>query len=106
MSAILRAAGRAFLPSKTRLPVRYWRWQWAALAFRLLAGVPVFAVLCIPYFLAHWFTRGSDWLAGQFGRVYRECLYRDIRRSGWKPAKRLAVPVTVSREWSASARRN
>lgn len=106
MTAILRAAGRAFiLPSKTSLPVRYWRWQWFALAFRLLAGLPFFAVLCIPYFLACGFVRSSDWLAGRFARVYRECLHRDIRHSGWKPAKRLASAPVVSRERSASARR-
>jgi hypothetical protein len=96
LGKILRAAWHSLLPVRASLPRRYWRWTWAALAFRLLVGVPVFLVLVVPYWVMAVLVILIDELGGLIGGVYARCYNHDLKTSGWRPAPRLSdFPVIV-----------
>lgn len=103
--SILRAAGRQVTAADTGLPVRYWRWLWVAMAIRVLLGLPLFLVLLVPYYACYWFVQGVDKLGGLLLKTYQWCLETDVRRSGWKPEKRLAGPVVINPAWKVTVSR-
>lgn len=81
------------------LPFRHWRWLWLALVFRLVIGLPYFAVAILPYWFAKGIVWACDWLGGQVGNVYVRCYNRDVKRSGWRLPERLGPKIELSPEW-------
>ena len=82
---VIRGALRLLLPVHAPLPMRHWRWTWAALVFRLLVGVPAFLALVVPYYAMSLLVILIDELGGMIGSVYARCYNRDLRASGWRP---------------------
>ena len=66
------------------LPVRHWRRMWAAVAFRVLIGLPVFFVLIVPYLLACGYVFLGDQLGGLIGNVPVRAYNADLRACGWQ----------------------
>ena len=103
LNRAMRAA-RLLLPADTDLPMRHWRWLWAAGALRLLVVFPLGAVVVGPYLFCRAVVAGADYLGEQCGDFYATCYNRDMWRSGWRRPLRLVPAPAISPEWEEKTR--
>lgn len=98
-SGVLIAIGYSCLAANTKLPMRHWRWLWAAAVLKILIGVPLFAALLIPYLLCKGFVWAMDALAGLFFSIYVKAHNRDLAGSGWQIRTERAPAPRLSPDW-------
>jgi hypothetical protein len=83
-----------------KLPVKYWRWTWAA---ETLRGVSI--LLIIPLLLVYLPAKGLvwalDWVSDYVWRLRQAMYCLDLYRSGWKPSLPPRERIELSPEWAA-----
>jgi hypothetical protein len=83
-----------------KLPVRYWRWTWAAEALRAVSILLILPLLLV-YLPAKGLVWALDWASDYVWRL-RQAMYRvDLYRSGWTPPLPPRQRIELNPEWKA-----